>query len=98
MMVYPEEYMGKTVRVSGLYFASYYSVTELYYHYCIISDATACCASGLEFVRSDDSYRYPEDYPEDYTEIVVVGTFGSYEEQGITYYCLLDATLEHAQR
>ncbi len=90
MLTNPEEYAGCTVRMSGVYYAAYYSVTELYYHYCIIADASSCCSQGMEFVCTDDG----SDFPADYTEIIVVGTFGSYEELGVTYNCLLEATIE----
>ncbi len=91
MLVNPEAYEGKTVRMAGQYYAVYYDVTAQYYHYCIIADASACCSQGMEFVW--EGGLYPDDYPETSTDIVVVGTFGTYEELGITYCCLLDATL-----
>ncbi len=93
MCLSPEEYVGQTVRMEGQYYASYYETTELYYHYCIVSDATACCAKGLEFVWGDGTHTYPDDYPENYTQVVVVGTFATYEELGIQYCHLVDATL-----
>ncbi len=94
MLTNPDDYIGKTVRLEGQYYASYYSVTEQYYHYCLIADAASCCAQGIEFVRGDGAQAYPKDYPEDYTDVIVVGTFGSYVELDYVYYCLLDATLE----
>ncbi len=94
MLVDPDSYTGSTVCMSGQYYASYYEGTQQYYHYCIIADATACCSQGMEFVLADATWTYPDDYPQDYQDIVVVGTFGSYEEEGYTYYCLLEARLE----
>jgi len=73
------------VKMKGLYYASYYDETDQYYHYIIIEDATECCQQGLEFIWSG-THNYPEDYPEDGTEVEVNGVFGSYEELGITYY------------
>ncbi|MCL1828352.1 MAG: hypothetical protein FWG32_02535 [Oscillospiraceae bacterium] len=83
----PGDYMGKTVKMSGPYYASYYSETGLYYHYVIVEDAAACCQSGLEFIWNGN-HDYPEDYPEEQTIIEVVGVFGSYDELGRTYYFL----------
>ncbi len=94
MLYDPDTYIGKTVRMSGQYYASYYSETNQYYHYCIIADATLCCSSGMEFVQGESALVYPDDYPENETEIIVVGTFGTYEELGVTYFCLLDASME----
>lgn len=96
MMVDPGTYIGKTFRMEGLYYANYYEPTAQYYHYCIIQDATACCAQGLEFVWEDGSHTYPDEYPKDNTEVIVEGTFETYREDGDNnLYCRLkDATLE----
>ena len=87
MMVSPDDYIGKIVKIRGPYYAAYYDVTDRYYHYVIIEDATACCQQGLAFVWDGD-HTYPDDYPEENKEIEVVGVFGSYEELGNTYYYL----------
>lgn len=94
MMVDPDSYIGKTIRMDGLYYAGYDERTEKYYHYCIIQDAMACCAQGLEFVWGDGSHIYPDEYPQDNTEVVVQGVFEIYEEDGFKYCRLKDATLE----
>ena len=96
MMMTPDAYEGKTFRIDGTFYASYYEPTQQYYYYCVIQDATACCAQGLEFVWEDGSHSYPEEYPEEYAEIVVEGTFETYREEGDDgLYCRLrDAKLE----
>ena len=96
MMVTPEEYEGKTFRIDGNFYATYYEATKKYYFYCIIQDATACCAQGMEFIWDDGSHIYPDEYPEDNAEIVVEGTFETYREDGDeNLYCRLsDATLQ----
>ena len=83
----PDEYMGKRVKINGQYYASYFDETALYYHYVVVGDESLCCQVGLEFVWNG-KHTYPDDYPEDTTEIEVVGVFGSYEELGKTYYFL----------
>lgn len=95
MMATPEEYEGKTFRMDGLFYAGYYEDTEKYYYYCIIQDATACCAQGMEFVWGDGSHRYPEEYPQDDAYVMVEGTFETYQEEGDSnLYCrLVNATL-----
>ncbi len=87
MMVNPADYLGKVVKMRGAYYASYYDVTQEYYHYVIVKDATACCQQGLEFIWNG-RHRFPEDYPADYTEVEMQGVFGSYEELSQTYYYL----------
>ena len=72
-------------------------LTKKYYFYCVIQDATACCAQGMEFVWGDGTHIYPEEYPEDNAEIVVEGIFETYREEGEdNLYCRLsDATLQN---
>lgn len=84
IMVSPEKYIGKTVKMRGSYYASYYEETGKYYHYVIIEDAAACCQQGLEFIWNGE-HTYPENYPSDGTEVEVVGTFDTYEELGVSY-------------
>ncbi len=90
MMSKPEEYEGKTIRIEGKYYASYYPITDKYYNYCLIADALACCSQGLEFELGGDAV-YPGDYPSDQSEVIVTGVFETYtEEAGQTfYYCRL---------
>lgn len=96
MVVDPDTYIGKTFRMDGLYCAFYDGSTAKYYHYCLIQDALACCSQGLEFVWDDGSHIYPDEYPEDNTEVVVQGVFETYQEAGDpNLYCRLkDASLE----
>lgn len=96
LMVNPDEYVGKTFKMNGLYYASYYEPTSKYYNYCIIKDAMACCAQGLEFLCEDKSYTYPDDYPAENAQITVTGTFETYQEEDDTnLYCRLsNATME----
>ena len=85
IMSHPEEYIGKTIKMIGMF-----SVYEIYanstdplpesiYYACVIKDATACCESGLEFVLAGDC-KYPEDYPKRGSIITVVGEFQTYYE------------------
>ena len=96
MMVTPEEYEGKKFRIDGNFYATYYEATKKYYFYCIIQDAAACCAQGMEFVWGNGSHIYPDDYPAENAEIVVDGIFETYKEEGDSnLYCrLYDATLQ----
>ena len=92
MMDSPAEYIGKTVKMKGLFACYHDEAMDNYYFACIIQDATACCAQGIEFVLADD-YVYPDDYPEVDEEICVVGEFDTYEEYGYTYCTLRKAKL-----
>jgi hypothetical protein len=87
------DYSGKTVRAKGTF--DYYLDTETNKEYfaVLISDATACCAQGIEFELAGD-HKYPDDYPELGSEIVVHGIFNTYEDDYGVFVQLKDAELE----
>lgn len=93
----PAHYLGKTVKARGE-FSIYQLVTDGVLqpdpvsYACIISDAAACCAEGMEFVLKGD-LTYPDDYPELGAEITVIGEFQPYEENGVTWYHLVNAKM-----
>ena len=86
-MVYSEVY-----KMNGRFAVYENPNTGAVYTACIIMDATACCSQGLEFVLAGE-HSYPADYPEPGTEITVVGTFQTYEENGYVDYHLVDAEM-----
>ena len=92
MMVDPASYLEKTIRMSGYY--SYFEDTEkkVVYHACVIPDATACCAQGIECVWEGE-HAWPEEYPAAGTDITVTGRLEMYEEDGYNYLHLVNAEL-----
>lgn len=93
MMQTPEKYMGKSVRMKGPFSIYQDPSNGKNYFAVIISDATACCAQGIEFVLEGD-VKYPDDYPEAGTEITVSGEFDTYEEAGSIYCQLIHAEMQ----
>ena len=85
-------YLGKRIKMNGQFAVYENPNTGAVYTACIIMDATACCSQGLEFVLAGEP-SYPADYPEPGTEITVVGTFQTYEENGYMDYHLVDAEM-----
>lgn len=97
IMMDPESYFGKKIKISGPYYSTLYEDTGIRYHFVIIEDATACCQQGMEFVWDDGSHVYPDEYPADDTRVSVVGTFETYKDNPddqFQYCRLADATLE----
>jgi hypothetical protein len=86
-----EAYVGKTIKVDGVYFPSHDETNDVYYQNVLVIDTTACCISGFEF-ELDGKNTYPDDYPVAESTIVVTGVFSRYEEDGQLYYYL-----EHAE-
>ena len=91
MMTAPDDYVGKKVKMAGQFNVA--EVGDNRYFACLIKDATACCASGVEFVWAGE-HSYPDDYPEENAPITVTGTFTTYKEGEATYCQLKDADLQ----
>ena len=92
IMTAPETYIGKTVKMNGIFAYYHNEINNQYYFGCIIQDATACCSQGIEFILTDD-YIFPDDYPEEGDIVTVAGEFMTYEEDGFTYFTLKDSKL-----
>ncbi len=90
MMTNPSSYEGKVVKMKGLFSLYQDEATGNEYYACIIRDATACCAQGIEF--KPETAVYPDDFPNEGEEVMVVGVFDTYME-GEYLYC----TLRNAQ-
>ncbi len=84
MLANSKDYVGKTIKMGGAYSSNFFDLTQKNYHYVVISDATACCQNGIEFVF-DESLKYPEDYPKIGNYVEVVGVFDIYEELQTRY-------------
>ena len=96
MMMSPDDYIGKTIRMTGIF--TVYQDPETKQVYCgvIVEDATACCAQGFDLVMPEER-SYPQDYPAPESEITVVGTLQAdrtLEEHGIIFLRLEDVTFE----
>lgn len=92
MLVTPDESIGKTVKIRGM-FAFYHDETaDKYYFACLLSDATACCVQGLEFIPTEE-YAFPDDFPQKGEEITVVGVLDTYQDGDNTYCTLRDAEI-----
>ena len=89
MVTNPDDYIGKTVKMDGTMNRYTTSSRELYA--CLILDATACCAQGIAFEWAGE--HAPSEYPPQGSIITVVGTFATFEEDGVTYCYLADAQL-----
>ncbi|MCR5004483.1 MAG: hypothetical protein K6A77_01130 [Clostridiales bacterium] len=90
MLVDPDEYIGKTVKMNGAFSYFHDENADKYYFACIIQDATACCAQGMEFELAGDP-TFPDDYPEVGEEITVVGIYDTYQEGELVFCTLRDA-------
>lgn len=93
-LVYGEkDYTGQMIRAKGVFDYYFDPQTNQEYFAILISDATACCAQGIEFVMAGE-HTYPDDYPELGAEITVHGVFNTYEDAYGSYVQLKDAVIE----
>ncbi len=91
MIASPEDYVGLIVKMDGTSASYYDDTTNKTYYACIIKDATACCAQGIEY---DLMEEYGKDaYPADEGFVSVIGEFSTYEEEGQPYITLKNAQL-----
>ncbi len=92
MMAVPEDFIGKTIKMEGIFSSFHDDQTGKDYFACIIQDATACCAQGIEF-ELEGEHKYPDDYPEVGGDVCVVGVFDTYTEGEYTYCTLRNAKM-----
>ena len=94
MLINPENYEGKKIHMRGAFNVFEYEMDGAMQRSfaCIIKDATACCAQGMEFVLKNPP-AYPAGYPNPDTQITVTGTFHQTEQNGLTRIFLADSTL-----
>lgn len=83
----PALYRGKTIKIRGKYFAFHDPAKDEYHHSCVIWDATACCMQGMEFELAD------KNYPQNESEITLIGKFDVYTIQKIDNPILRSARL-----
>lgn len=86
MISAPEQCLGKTIKIYGVYELYVDPDIEREYHTCIVTDAAACCSVGLEFAPAGG-----QDLPKNSDSVTLIGKFGFYEENGNRTYCLTDA-------
>lgn len=90
IVVSPEEFVGKTIRMRGQSLNYRDETTGTVYHSCVIQDATACCSQGIEYVLTN-SGNYPA---KDGEEITVTGKLETYSVGDFLYCTLKNATIE----
>ncbi len=92
MMLSPEEYRGKTVKMRGTF--AHAEEADREFFVCYLMDATACCSQSLEFV-TDDAFDFPAGYPATESGITVFGVFDTYKYNGYAMYRLVHAEVDY---
>lgn len=92
MLTSPEDYVGKTVKMAGSFSCYHDDASGNTCYACLVKDATACCAEGIEFELAGDAV-YPDDYPKPGSQFSVIGVFDSCREKEYSYCTLRNAEL-----
>ncbi|MBQ5471924.1 MAG: hypothetical protein IIT58_07980 [Treponema sp.] len=87
MLVEPETYLGKRIKMKGQFYSEFDETNFVRHYSVLIYDATACCQTGLQFIRQGE-YVFPDDYPEQMTEITVSGILKIKDLNGMDYLYL----------
>ena len=91
MVVDPDSYVGKTIKVNGFFYSVVDETSGERYFAVIIPDALACCKQGMEFKWLGD-HTYPADYPEENQEITITGTYRTDLMEGDISYSYLEVS------
>lgn len=91
MVVDPDSYTGKTIKVNGFFYTVADDDTGERYFAVIIPDALACCKQGMEFKWLGE-HTYPDDYPLEDQEITITGTYRTDIMEGDISYSYLEVS------
>lgn len=91
MVVDPDSYTGKTIKVNGFFYTVVDDDTGERYFAVIIPDALACCKQGMEFKWLGE-HTYPDDYPQQAQEITITGSYRTDIMEGDISYSYLEVS------
>lgn len=80
MVTTPEKFVGKHVRMKGVFSTYYDNEIKQRFFGCVISDALACCSQGLAFELAKPR-KFPDEYPEEGAPITITGDFDLIKEE-----------------
>lgn len=95
----PEEYLGKTIKLEGLFKSEKYADSDTAYCF-VLRYGPGCCGSdgnvGFEVAWDGQDTDLP--YPQDDDWVEAVGVLKSYEEDGYPYLYLAVSSLDRKER
>ena len=80
MVTTPERFVGKHVRMKGVFSSYYDNETKQRFFGCVISDALACCSQGLAFELAKKR-KFPDEFPKEGASITISGEFDLIKEE-----------------
>ena len=81
MVMYPSKYLGKHIKMKGIFSSYYDEQLERRFYGCVIQDALACCSQGLAFELAKPR-EFPKEYPAEGDMITITGDFDFESDEG----------------
>ena len=81
MVMYPSKYLGKHIKMKGIFSSYYDEELERRFYGCVIQDALACCSQGLAFELAKPR-KFPKEYPAEGAIITITGDFDFESDEG----------------
>ena len=81
MVMYPKRYIGKHIKMKGIFSSYYDEELERRFYGCVIQDALAYCSQGLAFELAKPR-EFPKEYPAEGDIIIVEGDFDYEKDEG----------------
>ena len=94
MVTHPSKYVGKRIKMKGVFSSYYDDVVKKRFYGCVIADALACCSQGLAFELAK-SRKYPEEFPDEGETITIIGDFEMAEDGEDAYPVIRNAKLSN---
>ena len=92
VMANPSAYVGKSIKLRGQFDMYHDEETGKDYYGVAVSDAGACCATGIDFVLKG-TYKFPEEYPKIGDMVTVQGKFEMYRDGEDVFCHLVEADI-----
>ena len=81
MVMYPSKYLGKHIKMTGIFSSYYDEEMKRRFFGCVIQDALACCSQGLAFELTKPR-KFPKEYPAEGAVITIMGDFDFESDEG----------------
>lgn len=94
MVTEPAKFIGKRVKMRGVFSSYYDEETKKRFYGCVIADALACCSQGLAFELAKER-KFPDDFPDEGAEITIIGDFEMAEEGDDAYPVIRNAKMSN---
>lgn len=94
MVTEPAKFIGKRVKMKGVFSSYYDEETKKRFYGCVIADALACCSQGLAFELAKER-KFPDEFPAEGAEITIIGDFEMAEEGDDAYPVIRNAKLSN---